>query len=131
MTRVDEAKRLQGLAQTVLTSYFKSPHLKVEVYLIDKRKMRELNRVFRGVDKPTDILSFESPSGFPQLSKTEKAVGQIYLCPTYIKSHTVGIERLVVHGLLHLLGFDHDKEHARIRMQNLEFKILAWLKNRS
>jgi probable rRNA maturation factor len=126
----NEAERLQELAQVILTSYFKSPHLRVEVSLIDRRKMRKLNRIFRGLDKPTDILSFESPVDFPQICETERMIGEVYLCPSYISTHKVGIDRLLVHGLLHLLGFDHVRERARIKMQKLELKILAWLKNR-
>jgi probable rRNA maturation factor len=125
-----EARRLQDLAQLILTSYFKSPHLRVEVSLIDRRTMRKLNRTFRGLDKPTDILSFEAPEDFPQVDKTGRTIGEIYLCPSYISAHKVSINHLLVHGLLHLLGFDHAKERARIRMQTLELKILAWLKNR-
>lgn len=125
-----EERRLQKLAQEVLGSYFKSPHLKAEVYLVDKKMMRNLNRTFRGIDKPTDVLSFEAPADFPQTSKSERAIGEIYLCPGYIKEHEVGIDHLLVHGLLHLLGFDHAKQRDRIRMQTLESKILAWLKNR-
>ncbi len=125
-----EARRLQKVAQDILASYFKSPHLKVEVSLIDVRTMRKLNRTFRGLDKPTDVLSFEAPADFPQTDKAGREIGEIYLCPSYIKMHKVGVDRLLVHGLLHLLGFDHAKERARIRMQTLEFKILAWLKNR-
>jgi probable rRNA maturation factor len=125
-----EGRRLQELAQTILTSYFKSPHLRAEVFLIDRREMRKLNRAFRGIDKPTDILSFESPEEFPQINKAERMIGEIYLCPSYISTHDIGIDHLLVHGLLHLLGFDHVKERARIRMQRLELKILAWLKNR-
>lgn len=125
-----EGRRLQKLAQTILTSYFKNPHLKVEVSLIDRREMRKLNRTFKGIDKPTDILSFESPEGFPHIDGVDLTIGEIYLCPSYIRTHGVAIDRLLVHGLLHLLGFDHMKERARMRMQTLELKILAWLKNR-
>lgn len=125
-----EEKRLQKLAQIVLTSYFKSPHLRAEVSLIDKRTMRKLNRTFRGIDKPTDVLSFEAPAEFPQINKSERLIGEVYLCPSYIATHGVGIDHLLVHGLLHLLGFDHVKERARMRMQTLELKILAWLKNK-
>ena len=125
-----EEDRLRKLAEIILTSYFKSPHLKVEVYLINKPKMRKLNRTFRGIDKPTDILSFEAPADFPQVGGKERTIGEIYLCPSCINIHEVGIDHLLVHGLLHLLGFDHEKERARIRMQKQELKILAWLKNK-
>ena len=69
--------------------------------------MRELKREHLGVDEPTDVLSFpldgrdELPEGVP------RALGDVVICP-----QVVGAEwrRPLVHGLLHLLGYDHGKE---------------------
>ncbi len=125
-----EADRLQGIVQDILEHYFDSPHFRVEVSLVDAREMRSLNRTFRGLDKPTDVLSFSAPTGFPQLPEPGETIGEIYLCSSYIRAHGTDVYHLLVHGLLHLLGFDHVEKRARIRMQKLELKILAWLKNR-
>jgi probable rRNA maturation factor len=70
-------------------------------------EMRDLKREHLGVDEPTDVLSFpldgrdELPEGVP------RALGDVVLCP-----QVVGAEwrRPLVHGLLHLLGYDHGKE---------------------
>ena len=130
VTTESEEKRLQLLARDILKSYFGKDGVSAGVAFVDAKKMRILNRDFRGLDKATNVLSFEAPSGFPNPPKTPKLLGEIYLCPNVIKERGEDINYLLIHGLLHLLGFDHDKSRARIVMQKLEQKILIWLKNR-
>jgi len=124
-------KRLQQLAEDILTSYFENKDVLIGIALVDARKMRVLNRNFRGLDRATNVLSFETPRDFPVPPKSPKLLGEVYLCPSVIKERGEDIEFLLVHGLLHLLGFDHDNSRARMSMQKLEQKILIWLKNRS
>lgn len=119
------------LARDILDSYFKNRNVEAEIFLVSPSKIRALNRTFRGLDRPTNVLSFAAPSGFPRIPGVPKSLGEVYLCPSVIRSREESAEHLLIHGLLHLLGFDHDKERARIRMEKLEKQILAWLKNRS
>jgi ssRNA-specific RNase YbeY (16S rRNA maturation enzyme) len=57
-------------------------------------------------------------------------LGEVYLCPSYIKVNGESLEYLAIHGLLHLMGFNHEKNRDRIRMKSTEQKIQKWLKNR-
>ncbi|PJC65456.1 MAG: rRNA maturation RNase YbeY [Candidatus Colwellbacteria bacterium CG_4_9_14_0_2_um_filter_50_12] len=125
------AARLRLLAQDILASYFKNRSAAAEVTLVNARKMRALNRAFRGLDRATSVLSFATPADFPNPPRTPKLFGEIYLCPSVIRARGESIDYLLIHGLLHLLGFDHNISRAKIRMQRFEQKILAWLKNRS
>jgi probable rRNA maturation factor len=125
-----EAARLRLLAKDILASYFGKRNVMIEVALVNARKMRALNRTFRGLDHTTSVLSFETPADFPTAPRTPKLLGEIYFCPGVIKAKGENIDYLLVHSLLHILGFDHSTNRAKIRMQKLEQKIRAWLKNR-
>lgn len=102
----------------------------VSVLLGDDARLRTLNRTFRGQDKPTNVLSFPAAA----------APGQRLLGDIALAYDTVAREarderkrladhaaHLAVHGLLHLVGHDHDEEQAAVRMETLERRILARL----
>lgn len=80
------------------------------------REVRGLNRLFLGEDRPTDVLSFPSGSGIGSL-------GDIAIAFPYARrqaeslGHAVDIELrvLLLHGVLHLLGFDHETDRGRMR----------------
>lgn len=96
--------------------------------------VRELNKLWRGQDKPTNVLSFPSPARVAAGS-TELFLGDVILAEATIVREAIGlgiplsdhIRHLVVHGVLHLLGFDHETEADAQRMEPLETRILASL----
>jgi rRNA maturation RNase YbeY len=103
-------------------------------------KMRLLNRTWRSKDKPTNVLSFpqfepdELPKAIKQLSKHASLnIGDIVLCLPYIKAEAKEekkplndhLTHLVVHGVLHLLGYDHISLRQYGDMKKLEVAILA------
>ena len=92
----------------------KKKNLEVEIYLANDRTMRQLNKEFRGKDKTTTVLSFEEPRNFILPPSKFRKIGEIYL-----NMSDVGC-RLLVHGLLHLLGYDHKRKNDRIKMEKLE-----------
>ena len=96
-----------------------------DIHLVPEKEIQRLNKTFRGKDKPTNVLSFQYPSFFPQPKKGKKFLGEIYLCPKYIRDHKENIEFMTIHGLLHLLGFDHVKYSDRMRMERLEKRLRA------
>jgi probable rRNA maturation factor len=93
-------------------------------------EMRALNRQFRGHDKPTNVLSF--PAGGRAV---DGVLGDVVLALETLEkeANTLGIplvhhlQHLVVHGLLHLVGHDHETEADAARMESLESRILARL----
>lgn len=110
------------------------PDITVEVSLrfVDDETIRELNRDYRGKDKPTNVLSFpfEAPPGVPTT-----LLGDLVICAPVVaaeaaeqgKPLTAHWAHMVVHGVLHLLGYDHiDDADAEI-MEGLEVEILAGL----
>lgn len=106
----------------------------VSIVLSNDAAVREMNRTWRGQDKPTNVLSFpfEAPAGMPDV---EPYLGDVVLALETVERELVelGISRahhlqhLVLHGLLHLLGFDHETDAAAHRMEQLETRLLAGL----
>ena len=102
-------------------------HLQVEksfsVVVVSNSRMQEFNRTYAGKDYPTDVLSFpcEDDSGMDEgylgdiIISAEKALSQA------AKSLANELEILALHGLLHLLGYDHEKDQGR--MKRLENRI--------
>ena len=82
------------------------------IVFVDKDKIQELNNQFRGKDKPTDILSFSAIE--------EGSLGELVICAEIIEkqaqehqmSHQEECCYMLIHGVLHLLGYDHEKDDS-------------------
>ncbi len=102
-------------------------------------RVRRLNHDFRGQDNVTNVLSFPqfTPEAFPSLKKQKDPVemGDLIIAYAYTKkeARTEGkpfldhTTHLVIHGLLHLFGYDHTDNAKAARMEKLEIKILKSL----
>lgn len=80
----------------------------INVVFVSSEYIHSLNKEYRNVDSVTDVLSFNIDG--------KELLGEIYICPEYVKANhpelTFHIEilRLIIHGILHLLGYDHKVE---------------------
>src|SRR5207244_12473007 len=85
------------------------------VVLITDKMMRGYNRTYRGYDKPTDVLSFRGDQGYlgDILISSETAYNQTRLSSTL--SFETNVRRLILHGLLHLMGYDHETDDGEMR----------------
>ena len=92
-------------------------HLALE--LVDAERIRELNREHRGLDRPTDVLSFPVDEGGPALGPRE--LGDVVICPEYTRDLT----EAVVHGVLHLCGYDHETDSGE--MLSLQDRVMELL----
>jgi probable rRNA maturation factor len=77
-------------------------HLSIE--LVDPGRIRELNREHRGLDEPTDVLSF--PIDGTDAVAGPRELGDVVICP----EQTADLEEVAVHGVLHLCGYDHETD---------------------
>jgi probable rRNA maturation factor len=94
--------------------------------LADDALQRRLNHEFRGADKSTNVLSFEgSPAGLGDVVLALETVAAE--AKTQGKSLADHVAHLVVHGVLHLMGYDHQTNAEARRMEGLERAILAGL----
>jgi probable rRNA maturation factor len=76
--------------------------------LVNAPEMRSLNRRHRGVDRPTDVLSFPIDAGAAPAGPRE--LGDVVICP----EHTDDLFEAVVHGVLHLCGYDHERDDGEM-----------------
>ena len=105
----------------------------LSILLTDDSAMRVLNRDYRGMDKPTNVLSF--PAGDEGAEGRPRLLGDIALALETIEreaneqSKTLAdhVSHLTVHGMLHLLGHDHETEPQATAMEALEIEILQGL----
>jgi len=103
MLELECPPELSAAARAALaTSGIDEGHLTVT--LVDEPRIRELNRAHRGIDAPTDVLSFPVDETRPTPGPRE--LGDVVICPAY----TEDLEEATVHGVLHLLGMDHETD---------------------
>ena len=117
------AARVKRIAARTLAG-LKKKNLALEVYLISDGEMKALNRLYRRKNKPTNVLSFENRR-FPAGPKGQIYLGEVFLAPDYVRRRGEDPDLLVIHGLLHLLGYTHEKSRDRIKMERLEDKFLS------
>jgi len=110
-----------------------SPGAELSLLLTDDKRIRIVNRDWRGFDKATNVLSF--PAAPPERIASSPVIGDIVLAFETIvreaeveeKSFGDHLSHLVIHGLLHLVGEDHETEEQAQRMEALETAALARL----
>jgi probable rRNA maturation factor len=120
---------LKNLAQRALF-YLKQSDVALEVQLVTLQEIAKLNRLYRKKDKPTDVLSFGVSKAMVFSKKGPRPLGEIYLSPEYIKDQGGDIFYLMVHGLLHLLGYDHKKKGDMIKMSRKEKWLMKKLEEK-
>ncbi len=111
------AKRGRKLAEILK---LKKP---IDVFLVDSETMRKLNLKYRKKNKATNVLSFASPLNFPA-----DTLGEVYLDPKYIEKNREDLIFMLLHGVLHILGYDHVRTRDRIKMEKKEKQLLLKLK---
>lgn len=90
-------------------------HRPFAIVFITDPAMRRFNRTYRGYDKSTDVLSFEGEAGYlgDILISSETAYNQVRKARKL--TFQANIHRLIVHGLLHLMGYDHETDDGEMR----------------
>jgi probable rRNA maturation factor len=143
---VSSTRRNPGLRSTTLRTLAREalllagrPRATASIVLTGDEAIRALNRDFREVDRPTDVLSF--PLAEPEDLRDHDAavfLGEIYISLETARAQALEARRpftrevahLTVHGLLHLLGYDHQTAAARRKMVTLERRMMWALRGR-
>ena len=129
----------EALASAVIAKAVAAPKIKlakgaeVSLLLCDDARIRDINREWRGLDKPTNVLSF--PAAPRALLAKSPAVGDIAIAYETVareavdegKSFRDHFMHMVAHGFLHLLGYDHETDAEAEEMEGLEISILGAL----
>lgn len=123
-----ESEFLSWVEAALVQSY---DDLEQTIRIVDESESRELNLQFRGKDKPTNVLSFPSESPFLDYD----CLGDLVICAPIVcveaeqqnKPVMAHWAHLVVHGMLHLQGYDHENTVDAAKMEALEVEILSTL----
>ena len=128
------------IKEALLLNNIKLNNVYVGIGVVTPERIHELNKKFRNVDRPTDVLSF------PMFSREEikqdinkivdekgVPIGDIVLCLEIIEKQAIEYETgfnremlyMITHGICHLLGYDHIEEDEKKEMREMEEKILA------
>jgi probable rRNA maturation factor len=92
----------------------------VAIEFVDEDRIRDLNREFRLIDEPTDVLSFGvDENGAP---RGPRELGDIVICP----AETEDLREAIVHGALHLSGMDHETDDGE--MLALQAELMRWVR---
>jgi len=110
-----EVERLVGIA--LASAGIEDGHVAVE--FVGSERIRELNRGWRARDTPTDVLSFPVDEAAPAAGPRE--LGDVVICA----GQTEDLREAVVHGALHLVGMDHERDEGE--MLALQHEILRWV----
>lgn len=96
-------------------------HVSLSIIIVDDEYIRKINREYRNLDRPTDVISFSNREiPFPTIDDSSEEIGDIYI--SIERAHFQSSEsdvslqdelkRLIVHGMLHLIGYDHERSEA-------------------
>ncbi|MGS2721605.1 rRNA maturation RNase YbeY [Paraglaciecola aestuariivivens] len=111
------------------------------VRIVEEDEIQQLNQQYRGKDSPTNVLSFpfEAPSFFPEQSNLDENLndflGDIVICAPVVEKEAQAQHKqlnhhwahMLIHGTLHLLGYDHIEEQDAQVMENIEIAVLKEL----
>jgi probable rRNA maturation factor len=138
----DAARLVRAAARLALAEGAKAAGIAYEtpvelsIALLDDAEQRRLNRDWRGVDRATNVLAFPAwEPGAPAPSDAPRLLGDVTLAAETVareaadqgKSILDHLSHLVVHGILHLIGYDHLTDCEAAAMEKLEITILAEL----
>lgn len=104
----------------------------MNVIIVSLDEIHKINKEYRGIDRPTDIISFALEDDHTFINLEYRVLGDIYICLDKAREQALEyghslkreISFLTVHGILHLLGYDHMKEDEEKIMFNLQEEIL-------
>lgn len=88
----------------------KADNDEVEIIFADEKETKDFNFKYRKINRPTDVLSF--PQAKFEFENCKSIIGSIVICEDFAKKIGESTNELIIHGILHLMGFDHEKDQA-------------------
>jgi probable rRNA maturation factor len=126
-------EHIQSCVHDVLKQLDYNDDVEISVRIVDEDESRGLNREYREKDRPTNVLSFAADIGSYAPDEAARPLGDIVICAPVVEREALEQGKalvdhwthLIVHGTLHLLGFDHEGEAEAMEMEAVEREILA------
>jgi len=133
-----DKKFLSTVAKNVLIAENREME-SLSVAFVDADEIKKLNKKFRKKNKATDVLSFGNVSSF-KFQVSREGLGEVVICPKVVEENSKirrpadgndfdkELAKILIHGILHLLGYDHEKtKDERIKMEEKEKNYLSAL----
>ena len=130
---IPEAGRIADWVERTVAAVCDTGDFEVSVRVVDAEEIRALNKEYRDKDKPTNVLSFPAGQvdGLP--AAEPQSLGDVVVCAGVVRDEAAAQRKadadhwahMLVHGTLHLLGFDHETDADALEMEALEVSILA------
>ncbi len=129
--KIEELPTLNGLIKYAI-KYMKLGNVEFNVIFVDNKKIRELNKTYRNIDRETDVITFRL-ADYEEVKYGDITVlGDVYISLDKAKSQSIEyghsylreLSFLMIHGFLHLLGYDHMNKEDEEVMFNLQEEIL-------
>jgi probable rRNA maturation factor len=133
-------KVLEGGKPAIRQLAERKKNLDLSIALVNPARIKELNKKYRRKDKVTDVLSFGENTRYqiPNTKDKIQNLGEIVICPQVIKANAKKFDstfkkefaQVLIHGILHLLGYDHEKgkKDARIMEERQNFYLKKLVK---
>lgn len=138
-TREKEWKEYKPLLEDLMVKTLRllkvNEDVSISVILVRNKKIHEINRIYRQIDRPTDVISFaicDSEDDYEVMDDSPKELGDVFINVDAVRSQAIEYGHsekrefcfLFTHGLLHCLGFDHMNKKDEKKMFDLQRKIL-------
>ncbi|MER3445690.1 MAG: rRNA maturation RNase YbeY [Candidatus Dadabacteria bacterium] len=143
---LQEKGKLKKQVKLILNTLNLSKNTEVCITFLDDNAMRKLNETYRGIKRTTDVLSFPQDKGdsiglnaaIAKGNIKNEILGDIVISIDTAKRHAgfygnsleKEIQKLIIHGILHLLGYDHKKKNNAIVMKKREKELLSLMASR-
>ena len=116
--------QVSSLANTIAGNF------QIGISIVSSEEIQKLNLEYRGKDQPTNVLSFGTNSHLKD--NDSLLLGDIVLCKEiiekeakeYLKTYENRLKHMIIHGFLHLIGFNHEENHERISMEEIEIQVM-------
>lgn len=125
-----EQAQFETWVKAILIEFQDSAELTVRI--VEASESQMLNRTYRGKDKPTNVLSFPSDS---HDSLDVRLLGDLIICKQVVEKEVQDQNKsleshwahMIIHGCLHLLGYDHEEEDEAVEMESIETEVMQKL----
>jgi len=129
-------KHLEEVCRYISIKFDPDNNRIINIIFIDDKKMKDMNRKYRNIDRSTDVLSFSYLDGSIGQEKTgsHNIIGEVYISPATARKNSsqqesqwdlmLEIILLVIHGTLHIFGYDHEKEDEKAQMYNIQDSLM-------
>ncbi len=135
-----EMDMIKKISRYISNKFDKDPGSHLNIIFSDSKKIKELNKKYRKVDRETDVLSFsyidDKENMIPGAGPFAVTIGEIYICPEVADSNvsiyqkgdwnlSLEIILLIIHGMLHIYNYDHVDERDRMDMERIQNSLIS------